>query len=147
MSYFFQRLITFVTVSVVVLFLAPNLFSSNRHLAGWGPVLFILVAFSVIYLIVFGVSELIRRLASNWISTGSNIIRDTLLAMSFLMGCALFLFAPRPKSFSFGDNIGAIISDGKLTPHGWQVQSEAFVQCVLIAALFWIISRAKFLNQ
>lgn len=147
MKYFIQRLITFVTAAVLVLVLAQNLLSSGLDLVGSGPVLLVSLVFSIIYAITFGVSKLIEKLARNWISLGSNLKRDTLIAVCFILGCVGFLFAPRPAGFSFGDSIGEIFKEGRLTPYGWQVQSEAFVQCLVVSAIFWIFSRAKFLNR
>jgi hypothetical protein len=142
MRYFLQRMFVFLAASLFVFVVLENLASSSFRLSAWiNPLLPLLLGFLLVYIIFIGLSQLLWPLVAKMLSIESRSARDTLFAMCYVAGSAVFLFGPRPKGFSFGDNIGEIIADGYLTTYGWQVQSQTFAQCALVAVLFWTVCR------
>lgn len=142
MSYFLVRLVAFVTVSLFVYLLLPNF---TRLDWVWSRGIYdavsISIASSIVFAIIFGMTILVNAVSSKSPVIATELRRDTVFVLCFLIGAALFLFAPRPAGFSFGDSVGEIIDNGSLTAYGWRVQAKAFGRCLLVGVLFWAALR------
>lgn len=94
--------------------------------------------FCIIFCIVLCISEAATRAAGNGGSLRKSLSRDAIFTGVFLICSLVFLFSPRPDGFSFGDNIGEIIDDGRLTDYGWKVQTASFWRSIVTAILFFV---------
>ena len=143
MHYFIQRLLAFVIASLFVHIIVPHILDFNMNI----PVSIHQTAihtllFCIIYVVSFGVSETVLWVFKKKWSIQSTTARDASFCLIFLIGCMIFLFAPRPENFSFGDNIGEIIDHGSLTAYGWKVQAALFQSELIVAIIFFLTCRA-----
>ena len=142
MTYFFERLFVFVTITCFFNVIGPSFMQSKFAPSDWlFSLVFTALVFSGLFTVIFGASELFRKAVLSKISMESRMIRDAIIAVFFLFFCLIFLFAPRPNSFSFGDNVGLIFENGYLTIHGFYIQIQAFGSNIAFAILFWIACR------
>jgi hypothetical protein len=143
MYYFIQRLLVFVIASLLVHIIAPHILGPNINLpvSIYQTAIYTLL-FCIIFLVCFGVSETALWVFRKKWSIQTTTARDASFCLIFLIGCMVFLFAPRPENFSFGDNIGKIMDHGSLTAYGWKVQAALFKNEVMVAIIFFLTCRA-----
>ena len=147
MSYFFSRLVVFVVVTSVVYVVGPSFVASRFAPSHWlFTFSFMCVVFSGVFTLIFFASNFFRRAIFNRWNIESLPAKDALIAACFFLACLVFLFAPRPGSFSFGDNIGLIFQHGYLTDHGLYVQLKGMRLNILAMLLFWGACRLGVVN-